>query len=64
MKSTSHQKGIENAEKGQKERIAAFSSQTIDYADEEITVAKIGVIFGGEKCICKSQYFLSVWRNK
>ena len=40
----------ENIEKGQKERMAAFSSQNFDYADEEITVAKIGVIFGGAKC--------------
>jgi len=32
------------------ESMAAFSSQTIDFADEEITVAKIGAVFGGAKC--------------
>ena len=50
VKSTSPQKKIENVEKGQKERMAAFSSQNFDYADEEITVAKIGAVFGGAKC--------------
>ena len=30
--------------------MAAFSSQTIDFTDEEITVAKIGAVFGGAKC--------------
>lgn len=50
VKSTSSQTRIENAKKGQKENMAAFSSQTIDFADEEITVAKIGAIFGGAKC--------------
>ena len=43
-------KQIENIEKGQKESVAAFSSQNFDYADEEITVAKIGAVFGGAKC--------------
>lgn len=50
VKSTSSQTRIVNAEKGQKECMAAFSSQTFDYADEEITVAKIGAVFGGAKC--------------
>ena len=52
VKSTSVQKKIDNThtEKGQKECMAAFSSQTIDFADEEITVAKIGAVFGGAKC--------------
>ena len=50
VKSTSPQKKIENIEKGQKESVAAFSSQTIDFTDEEITVAKIGAVFGGAKC--------------
>ena len=52
MKSTSVQKKIDNThtEKGQKECMAAFSSQTIDFTDEEITVAKIGAVFGGAKC--------------
>ena len=40
----------ENIEKGQKESVTAFSSQTIDFTDEEITVAKIGAVFGGAKC--------------
>lgn len=52
VKSTSVQKKIDNThtKKGQKECMAAFSSQTIDFADEEITVAKIGAVFGGAKC--------------
>lgn len=50
VKSTSTQKKIENVEKGQKEYMAAFSSQTFDYADKEIAVAKIGAVFGGAKC--------------
>ena len=52
VKSTSAQKKIDNThtEKGQKECMAAFSSQTIDFTDEEITVAKIGAVFGGAKC--------------
>ena len=50
VKTTSPQKKIENAEKGQKENMAAFGSQTFDYEDEEINVAKIGAVFGGAKC--------------
>ena len=50
VKSASPQKKIENIEKGQKEHVTAFSSQTIDFTDEEITVAKIGAVFGGVKC--------------
>ena len=50
VKSTSSQKASTYTEKGQKENIAAFSSKTIDFADEEITVAKIGAVFGGAKC--------------
>lgn len=50
VKSTLPQKEIENTEKGQKEGMATFSSKTFDYTDEEITVAKIGAIFGGAKC--------------
>ena len=50
VKSTSPQKKIENVEKGQKECMATFGSQTFDYADEEITIAKIGAVFGGAKC--------------
>ena len=52
VKSTSVQKEFDNThtEKGQKECMAAFSSQTFDYTDEEITVAKIGAVFGGAKC--------------
>ena len=43
-------KGYADTEKGQKECMAVFSSQTFDYANEEITVAKIGAVFGGAKC--------------
>lgn len=50
VKSTSHQKKIESEEKCQKENMAAFSEQIFDYDDEEITVAKIGAVFGGAKC--------------
>ena len=50
VKSASPQKKIENVEKGQKKNMAAFSLQTIDFTDEEITVAKIGAVFGGAKC--------------
>lgn len=50
VKSTLPQKEIENTEKGQKEGMATFSSKTFDYTDEEITVAKIGAVFGGAKC--------------
>ncbi len=39
-----------NKDKAQNENMAAFSSQTFDYADEEIVVAKIGAVFGGAKC--------------
>lgn len=34
----------------QKEHLTAFNSQTVDYSDEEITVAKIGAVFGGTRC--------------
>jgi len=50
VKSTSPQKKIENTQKGQKERMTVFNSQTVDFTDEEITVAKIGAVFGGAKC--------------
>lgn len=50
VKSTSSQKASTYTEKGQKECMAAFSSQTINFADEEITIAKIGAVFGGAKC--------------
>lgn len=50
VKSTSPKKNDEYAEKGEDEAMAAFSSQSFDYADEEITVAKIGAVFGGAKC--------------
>lgn len=50
VKSTSPQKKIVNVEKGQKKCVAAFNSQTFDYGDEEIAIAKIGAIFGGAKC--------------
>lgn len=50
MKSISPQKKSENTEKERKKCMAAFNSQTFDYADEEITVAKIGAVFGGAKC--------------
>lgn len=50
VKSTPHKEKIDNAPKEQKECMAVFGSQTIDYTDKEITVAKIGAIFGGAKC--------------
>lgn len=50
VKSTPHKDKIDNAEKGEKECMATFNSQTFDYADEEITVAKIGAVFGGANC--------------
>lgn len=50
VKSSSSQKKIKNEEKGETECMAAFSSQTFDYADEEITIAKIGAVFGGANC--------------
>ena len=50
VKSVSPQKKSDNVEKGQKKNMAAFSLQTIDFTDEEITVAKIGAVFGGAKC--------------
>ena len=50
VKSASPQKKSDNVEKGQKKNMAAFSLQTIDFTDEEITVAKIGAVFGGAKC--------------
>lgn len=50
VKSTLPQNKIENTEKCQKENMAAFSEQIFEYDDEEITVAKIGAVFGGAKC--------------
>ncbi len=34
----------------EKENMAAFCTRTVDYTDEEITVAKIGAVFGGATC--------------
>lgn len=53
VKSTYSRKKTENEEKGQNECMATFNAQTFDYADKEITVAKIGVVFGGAKCNLK-----------
>lgn len=50
VKSIFPQEKNENVKKGQKECMAVFGSQTFDYDDEEITVAKIGAVFGGAKC--------------
>ena len=50
VKSTSPRKKIDDSEKGQKENMAAFGAHSFAYADEEITVAKIGAVFGGVKC--------------
>ena len=51
-KSTSSQKDNESphTQKGRKERMVALTSRNIDYSGEEITVAKIGAVFGGAKC--------------
>lgn len=48
VKSGSPKKTDTAAQKGQKESVAIFNSQTIDYSGEEIT--KIGAVFGGAKC--------------
>lgn len=37
-------------ENGEKECMAAFSSETVNYSDEEISVAKVSAVFGGVKC--------------
>lgn len=50
VKSTATQKEKEEPEKGRKESMATFSSRDFDYADEEVTVAKIGAVFGGANC--------------
>ena len=44
---TPNQKGIV---KGSKEHLTVLGTKTVDYTDEEITVAKIGAVFGGAKC--------------
>lgn len=36
--------------KAQNENMAVFNSQNFNYAGEEITVAKIGAVFGGAEC--------------
>ena len=36
--------------KGGKEHLTVLGSKTADYTDEEITVAKIGAVFGGANC--------------
>lgn len=48
------QKDASRTEGERKERLAAFGSQAVDYSDEEITVAKIGAVFGGTKCNLKN----------
>ena len=50
VKSTSPRKKIDDSEKGQKENLAAFGAHSFVFAVEEITVAKIGAVFGGAKC--------------
>lgn len=51
VKSTAQKYNEEcSAQNGEKECISAFNSKTLDYTDEEITVAKIGAVFGGTKC--------------
>ena len=52
VKTTFTSKQTENTyeEKGKSENMAAFSSKKFDYTDEEITVAKIGAVFGGAEC--------------
>lgn len=50
VKSSSPQETDTDAQKGQKESMTAFNTQAFDYSGEEITVAKIGAVFGGAKC--------------
>ncbi len=52
VKSASPQEKKKNtqAAKDQKEYMAAFGSRKFDYTEEEITVAKIGAVFGGATC--------------
>lgn len=49
VKSTPSRKKNKNAKKGQERCMAALNSQNFDCTDNEITVAKIGAVFGGAK---------------
>lgn len=50
VKSVSPSKTDTTVQKENQEHTAAFESQSVDFFDEEITVAKIGAVFGGTKC--------------
>lgn len=38
------------SEEPSQKSLSLFTSETVDYTDEEISVAKLGAIFGGTKC--------------
>ena len=42
--------GGDKGTKAEKEEMAAFCSRKLDYTDTEITLAKIGAVFGGATC--------------
>ena len=43
-------KNVDKTSEISKENMATFNSQTFNYAGEEISVAKVGAVFGGAKC--------------
>lgn len=49
VKSLFPEKESEDIANGEKEHMALFSERIVDCSDEEITVAKIGAVFGGVK---------------
>lgn len=49
-KNTLSKKETENHSATEKEYTSAFAEKNVDFADEEISVAKIGAVFGGTKC--------------
>lgn len=52
LKSTVLQKEKKDAGTAEeaKQYMTAFNSQTVDFSDDELTVAKIGSVFGGTRC--------------
>lgn len=50
LKSASSSKNGMDVKKENREHMATFGTKTMDFSDEEITVAKIGAVFGGAKC--------------
>ncbi len=43
-------KTVSSKKSGNEENVKILNAQADDYADEEITVAKVGAVFGGTKC--------------